>query len=154
MSEQGYSLLDIHFSKFMATRSRLSGSDKDSFQQLVRTLTSSHESGHSCLPVTEAETGLLKNLHLVSDGGNTPLVLHKQRLYLHRYFHYETRLAEQISAMASISLHLKGIDCLLDSFFENSESGINWQKEAAKVALQKALTIICGGPGTGRQPRW
>ncbi|MCP4340283.1 MAG: exodeoxyribonuclease V subunit alpha [Desulfobulbaceae bacterium] len=134
----------------MAARSHLSGSDKDSFQQLVRTLTSSHESGHSCLPVTEPETRLLKNLHLVSDGGKTPLVLHKQRLYLHRYFHYETRLAEQISAMASVSLHLKGIDCLLDSFFENSESGINWQKEAAKVALQKTLTIICGGPGTGK----
>lgn len=150
MSEQGYSLLDIHFSKFMAARSRLSGSDKDSFQQLVRTLTSSHESGHSCLPVTELETRLLKNIHLVSDGGKTPLVLHKQRLYLHRYFHYETRLAGKISAMASVSLPLKKIDGLLDGFFENSESAINWQKEAAKVALQKALTIICGGPGTGK----
>lgn len=150
MSEQGYNLLDIHFSRFLADRSRLAGDDKDRFQQLVRTLTTSHEAGHSCLPVSKADTRLLEALHLVSAGGQTPLVLNNNRLYLHRYFRYETRLAEQISAMAAVSLPMKVKDTLLDSLFEAFEPGTDWQKEAAKVALKKALTIICGGPGTGK----
>jgi exodeoxyribonuclease V alpha subunit len=150
MTEHGYSLLDIHFSRFLAERSRLSGADKDRFQQLVKTLTSSQEAGHSCLPVTEAEARFLETLHLVSDGGQTPLVLHNRKLYLHRYFHYETRLAEQISEMAAVSFPLGGNENLIDSYFEGSEPGTDWQKEAAKLALQKALTIICGGPGTGK----
>jgi exodeoxyribonuclease V alpha subunit len=91
-------------------------------------------------------------VHLVSDGGQTPLVLHNGRLYLHRYFHYETRLAEQVSAMASVNFPGNEQKKLLDSFFNEAgaEPGTDWQKEAAKVALQKALTIICGGPGTGK----
>lgn len=150
MNEQGYNLLDIHFSRFLADRAGLSGADKDRFQQLVRTLTSSHEAGHSCLLVSKADARLLETLPLVSAGGQTPLVLHNSKLYLHRYFHYETRLAEQISVMAAVSLPLQVKDTLLDSFFEVSDTGTDWQKEAAKVALQKALTIICGGPGTGK----
>jgi exodeoxyribonuclease V alpha subunit len=150
MTEHGYSLLDIHFSRFLAERSRLSGADKDKFQQLVKTLTSSQEAGHSCLPVTGAEARFLETLHLVSDGGQTPLVLHNSKLYLHRYFQYETRLAEQISEMAAVTFPLGGYGNLLDSYFEGSELGTDWQKEAAKVALRKALTIICGGPGTGK----
>jgi exodeoxyribonuclease V alpha subunit len=150
MSEQGYNLLDIHFSRFLTDRSRLSGTDKDSFQQLVRSLTTSLEAGHSCLPVSKAEIRLLEKIHLVSAGGQTPLVLHNSRLYLHRYFRYETRLAAQISAMAAVSLPLRVKDISVDSFFGTSEPGTDWHKEAAKVALQKALTIICGGPGTGK----
>lgn len=150
MSEQGYSFLDMHFSRFLADRAGLSGVDKDRFQQLIRTLTASHEAGHSCLPVSKADTRLLQALHLVSDGGQTPLVLHNSRLYLHRYFRYETRLARQISAMAAKNFPLVEKANLLDSFFEDSELGTDWQKEAAKVALQKGLTIICGGPGTGK----
>jgi exodeoxyribonuclease V alpha subunit len=150
MTEHGYSLLDIHFSRFLAERSRLSDADKDRFQQLVKTLNLSQEAGHSCLPVTGAEARFLETLHLVSDGGQTPLVLHNSKLYLHRYFQYETRLAEQISEMAAVTFPLGGYENLFDSYFEGSEPGTDWQKEAAKLALQKALTIICGGPGTGK----
>jgi len=150
MSERGYNLLDFHFARFLADRSGLSGADKENFKQLVRALTTSLEAGHSCLPVSEEETRLLNSLHLVSDCGQTPLVLHKQRLYLHRYFRYETRLAAQINTMAGVSFPQQVKDTLFDSFFNNEQSGTGWQKEAAKVALQKALTIICGGPGTGK----
>jgi len=150
MSEQGFNLLDFHFARFLADRSGLSGADKENFKQLVRALTTSLEAGHSCLPVSEEDARLLKSLHLVSDGGQTPLVLHKQRLYLHRYFRYETRLAGQINTMAAVSFPKQVKDTLLGSLFENVQPDTDWQKEAAKVALQKALTIICGGPGTGK----
>ena len=128
MSELGYNLLDIHFSKFLADRSGLSGADKDNFKQLVRALTTSQEAGHSCLPVSIEETRLLKRLHLVSDGGLTPLVLNRQRLYLHRNFSYESRLAMQISTMAALSYSQNEKETLFDNFFGNLQSGIDWQK--------------------------
>ena len=150
MSEQVYTFLDIHFSKFLADRSRLSGVDKERFQQLVKNLTSSQEAGHSCLPVSEADSHLLQGVHLVTDGALTPLILRNSRLYLHRYFRYETRLAEQISAMAAVNFPFEERENLLGSLFKDTDPAPDWQKKAAKVALQKALTIICGGPGTGK----
>jgi exodeoxyribonuclease V alpha subunit len=153
MTEQGAPFLESYFAIFLAERSGLSGVGKERFRQLVKKLTSAHEAGHSCLPVSEGEARFLKTLHLVSDGGQTPLVVHNDKLYLHRYFHYETRLAEQMSAMATRSFPTKGHEKLLGSFFDAEEprfSGLNRQKAAAGIALHKALTIICGGPGTGK----
>ncbi len=153
MTEQATPFLDSYFSRFLADRCGLFGVDKERFRQLVRKLTAAHEAGHSCLPVSETEARFLKTLHLVSDGGQTPLVLHNGKLYLHRYFHYETRLAEQIRTIATVSFPEKGDEKLLDSLFDDEEPGypgLNRQKQAAGIALQKALTIICGGPGTGK----
>ncbi len=150
MTDHGSTLLDFYFSRFLAERCGLAGVEKEKFRQLVGTLTASQEAGHSCLPVTEAEALLLENLHLVSDGNKTPLVLHNRKLYLHRYFHYETRLAEQISKMAEVTLPGQDHAKLLDSHFNDTGPEKDWQKEAAKVALHKPLTIICGGPGTGK----
>jgi exodeoxyribonuclease V alpha subunit len=148
MGEQGQSLLDIHFAGFLAERAGLSGALQVRFQELVQALTASLQAGHSCLQVTPVEEQLLKSSKLVSPGGATPLVLHKKRLYLNRYFHYEKRLAEQIGSMASR-------DCV---FTDNSSSAEDvgavaagdLQQMAARIALQKYLTIICGGPGTGK----
>jgi exodeoxyribonuclease V alpha subunit len=75
-------------------------------------------------------------------------------LYFHRYYHYETRLAEQIGRLASLSYRPEGQDLPLDDLFSAPEAGAgcgsDGQKEAARLALGKALTIICGGPGTGK----
>lgn len=150
MNEQRSPLLDTHFARFLADRSHLSGAEKDRFKQLVRALTASYEAGHSCLPVSESEQLWLEKIHLVSDGGPTPLILNNGRLYLHRYYRYETRLARQISGMATVNFPLARKESLLDICFTDSGPGTDWQKEAAKVALHNALTIICGGPGTGK----
>lgn len=150
MIEQKGNLLDNHFSVFLASRSNLEGADKTRFQELVKKLSSSLEEGHSCLFITGADQRLLRSNPLVSSGGNTPLVLCNNRLYLHRYYIYETRLAEQIRELANISFSVEGDETLLANFFEQSETGPDYQKEAARLALSKALTIICGGPGTGK----
>ena len=145
-----YNLLDNHFARFLAARSHLTGSAKDRFGQLVRALTAAQDGGHACLPVTKDDEIFLKSIPLVSDGGQTPLVLHKGRLYLHRYFHYEQRLAAQISAMVEINASLPVPGELLEKYFPDEISATDWQKEAARIALEKAVTIICGGPGTGK----
>ncbi len=150
MSELSFSPLDRYFAEFLAGRSGLAGAAKERFQELVARVSGALADGHSCLPVSEAEERFLSANPLVSDAGRTPLILNNHRLYLHRYFHYETRLAGQIRQMAAITLALKMDEALVNAYFNDAGPSIDWQKEAAKVALHRALTIICGGPGTGK----
>jgi exodeoxyribonuclease V alpha subunit len=150
LSDQGFSFLDRYFSGFLADRSGLSGAAKDRFRELVGRVSQALMAGHSCLPLTEGEARFLGANPLVSDGGPTPLVLHDRRLYLHRYYQYEIRLAERIRAMAATTVAPDQGGASADSYFDAAEPGTDWQKEAAKVALHQALTIICGGPGTGK----
>ncbi len=150
MSEQAMHLLDIHFSRFLAERSGLIGADKDRLQQLVRTLTISLEAGHSCLPVSDDDIRLLETLHLVSDGGQTPLVLHNWQIVSAQVLSLrnKTGQTDQRNGGGDFSSRLQENNST--AYFEDVGSGTDWQKEAAKIALQKALTIICGGPGTGK----
>ena len=150
MTEQNFSLLDRHFAGFLAGSSGLSGAKKEQFYELAARVSAALEAGHSCLPLTAEEEESLRGNPLVSDGGRTPLVLHNGRLYLHRYYHYETRLAAQVKAMAAVTLDSDRGESLLDSSFEGDPTAVDWQKEAARTALKKTLVIICGGPGTGK----
>jgi exodeoxyribonuclease V alpha subunit len=150
MNDPDFFALDRYFARFLTDHCGLAGAAKENFQAIVVRVCKALEDGHSCLPVDEEEVRLLACSPMVSDGGRTPLVLHAGRLYLHRYFHYETRLAAQIKTMAAITFPLQLNDSLIDAFFDSDASTTDWQKEAAKVALHRALTLICGGPGTGK----
>jgi len=86
-------------------------------------------------------------------GGFAPLVLDGVRLYLHRYWHYESTLAGALLARAADGdapideIRLKRA---LDGFFPGGEATADKQKIAAAVAGSKGLTVLCGGPGTGK----
>ena len=86
--------------------------------------------------------------------GALPLILDNDgRLYLHRYFDYERRLATRLVAAASASETVAPVlkDRLDELFASNRQNErADWQKLAAALALQKRLTIISGGPGTGK----
>ncbi len=149
--EYTHSLLNIHFARFLTARSGLSAQSSKLFYELAARLSGAMSAGHSCLPITEEERGLLTPTDLVSDGGPTPLIVHNFHLYLNRYFHYESRLADQIRTMAGISYDLREENGqLLDDYFGTDKADVDWQKRAAAVALEKRLTIISGGPGTGK----
>jgi len=89
-----------------------------------------------------------------------PLILDGERLYLHRYFDYERRLASQVAARstqqpAGISANALSPDvlALLERLFPAAplgSEGPDWQKIAAITALLGRITIISGGPGTGK----
>jgi exodeoxyribonuclease V alpha subunit len=88
--------------------------------------------------------------------GAQPLILDADdRLYLHRYFDYEQRLARRLmqprEALPVIDAMLKR---RLNSLFAHNEKSLagrpDWQKIAAALALLSPLTIISGGPGTGK----
>jgi len=85
--------------------------------------------------------------------GNLPLVLDNEgRVYLHRYFDHEKRLASRLTAARCATDVNEALSSSLNSLFGPSkpEDEADWQKIAAALALQRRLTIISGGPGTGK----
>ncbi|MDE1184604.1 AAA family ATPase [Paraburkholderia sp.] len=92
-----------------------------------------------------------------------PLVVDGQgRLYLARYYDYERRLARSLVAHAGAVSAAEGSDAhraasadvlharLLRYFGEPRDAEVDWQRVAAVMALSGRLTIVSGGPGTGK----
>lgn len=86
--------------------------------------------------------------------GSQPLVLSGSRLYLRRYWAYEKRIAGQVLArgVLPVPLDTPFVRQQLDLLFPPGESGPgpDWQKVACGIALRGRLSIITGGPGTGK----
>lgn len=81
-----------------------------------------------------------------------PLVLDGSRLYLHRYWQYECRVAASIRERAAQTVAVDEPQTArqLTQFFAGQSIGPDWQKIACAVALRGRLAIITGGPGTGK----
>jgi len=132
--------------------------------------------GHSCLPlaeilgtgqpaaVKEARDTLLTS-GLVGKGEvgepSLPLVLDQDnRLYLGRYFAYEGQLATLLMARATPTpadaepeQAIAGTDFPLALGLWppwSDDQPPDWQRLAAAMAIRQRLTIISGGPGTGK----
>lgn len=84
----------------------------------------------------------------------TPLVLDAAgRLYLHRYWDYERQLAADLLARhqsEQAAAAPKTIRQGLERLFPPTAVTPDWQKVAAGAAALRRLTIISGGPGTGK----
>jgi exodeoxyribonuclease V alpha subunit len=92
-----------------------------------------------------------------SSPGVMPLVLDADgRLYLHRYFDLEQRLARRLLRAARAEPPALGdsaaLAARLGAFFAHTPAAddADWQRLAAALALRGRLTIISGGPGTGK----
>ncbi len=86
-----------------------------------------------------------------------PLVLDEAgRLYLHRYHDYECRLARRLLTAIEAPPDDPGAAArarLAGLFADNAArmaGRVDWQRIAAAQALRSRLTIISGGPGTGK----
>jgi len=147
-----YSLLDRALSMFLLERSKLDTEDRRQLQGILLRLSSQLSAGDSCIAVDSDALALLERSGLTTINGDdvaAPLVVEKGRLYLYRYWSYETRLAEQIKRFISSLEHID--ESLLSRYFEDLDSeSINWQRAAAALALSSRFTIITGGPGTGK----
>lgn len=149
-----FSRLDTAFARFLEDRATLNDAQKKAFKDIVLLLSYQHNRGHSCIVLDEDKQALVLASGLAvsaSDAATTvlPLVLENNRLYLQRYWDYEHRLA---SATLAIALHphrVEQLDDLLDIYFPPTE-GKDWQREAARIAVQHSFSIITGGPGTGK----
>ncbi len=171
-----FSELDRHFARFME---RLAGASRPELH-LAAALVSCHRGqGHICLdlktvagkpwpvakecdggPITCPELAAwvraLRDTPVVGAPGEfKPLILDaRNRLYLHRYWEYETGLADAIRRRATAA-PARGDEQrlreLLERLFPAGASGeLDWQRLAAETAVQRQLCIISGGPGTGK----
>ncbi|WP_312628520.1 exodeoxyribonuclease V subunit alpha [Scandinavium sp.] len=101
-------------------------------------------------PVDNIES-LLRVSPAVSDGTEaTPLVLSEGRLYLNRLWQNESAIARFFSQTGPlVSADEALLTTTLSALFPPSGK-TDWQKVAAAVALTRRISVISGGPGTGK----
>lgn len=99
-------------------------------------------------PVVAAEDPDTVPRPLVLDGAG--------RLYLHRYWRYEQRLAEELERRAAATcddVDLRRLAADLQAVFPTASDAAgepDWQRVAAATAVLRRLAVISGGPGTGK----
>ena len=80
----------------------------------------------------------------------SPMILHGDRLYLNRMWRNERTVARFFSEVNQpIAVDEALLTQTLEALFPTTDE-INWQKVAAAVALTRRISVISGGPGTGK----
>jgi len=168
-----FSHIDLHFARLMQRLSRAESRDVSIAAALVSRFT---RQGHICIDlashagrVIEAEidgrqvvcppldrwrSSLASSPVVGRPGDFRPMILDEgSRLYLWRYWNYEKCLSDRLIELSrqERALDAPGIRDLLALHFPGDDAGkINWQKIAVLIGLKGALSIITGGPGTGK----
>ncbi|MDD1614820.1 MAG: exodeoxyribonuclease V subunit alpha, partial [Methylococcaceae bacterium] len=128
-------------------------------ENIVMSVSYEQSQGHSCIQLDEQGRALVLASGLAvshsqagawEQAATLPLVVEQDRLYLHRYWFYENRLAMQIKVMTDVSYSFEKLEPLLDKYFSPEADEIDWQREAANMAVKQSFCIITGGPGTGK----
>jgi exodeoxyribonuclease V alpha subunit len=87
-------------------------------------------------------------------GEGSPLVLEGTRLYLRRAYQAEQTVKAALRARLAQPPHeLVGLRQDLNALFPpatDAQHAIDWQKVACAIAARSCLTLITGGPGTGK----
>lgn len=167
--------LDIQLARLLA------GDSGPSMALLVAKLSAESGDGHVCLPLASLnKETLFPGRHsemaealwqaagcptvadflqvlscssAVGDGTQaTPLVLDGERLYLHRMWQDEGKIADFLLKSTSKGEvdEVQRLRRILDDLFPPVSDGIDWQKVAAAVAATRGVSVISGGPGTGK----
>lgn len=124
-------------------------------ETLVQALAQASQEGHTCWPCSDEVIPLLRS-PVVSRGeasGNTrtPLVIdHEQRAYFRRYWDDELYLAQRWHALNTVAPlgTPEQRRQRLDEAFPDPRSA--QQRAAAEAVLTRGVTVITGGPGTGK----
>ncbi|MCZ6806485.1 MAG: AAA family ATPase, partial [Deltaproteobacteria bacterium] len=149
-------LLDVELARALAAMTHTTNPDIE----LAIALTSRNvRLGHSCLPLDMTASDVPElpeqepwaNALLDSallDGG--PLVLdEKHRLYLRRYWELERDIATELAKRStSKAIDEPWLAEALDRLFGSDAKSP--QRQAARNALKHRVSILCGGPGTGK----
>nr|WP_213066226.1 exodeoxyribonuclease V subunit alpha [Acinetobacter haemolyticus] len=115
--------------------------------QVLQQLIEASLQGDSCIDVDSLQLEALSDLAISSENAMTqvaPCVYDQQGLALYRYWQLEQRLAQQICRLKrqmTQAIDVSEYQALLDDEF---------QQAALKMVLEQWLSIITGGPGTGK----
>ena len=177
LESDAFAEIDRHFARFLE---RLSGAPNPDVALAAALASRSQRSGNICidlrtvagtrfpeeptvatpwfeLPALDAWVAALQKSPVVGQPTEfKPLVLDaSNRLYLHRYWQYESDLATGILQRAELdaenideALLAEGLAGLFPATPDVTET--DWQCVAASTAVKKKLCVISGGPGTGK----
>lgn len=99
---------------------------------------------------TDWRATLLRSPAVSEGDAATPVILAGERLYLNRMWCNERRVAAFFADVNQpLTVDENRLKEALDALFPPSDE-INWQKVAAGVALTRRISVISGGPGTGK----
>jgi exodeoxyribonuclease V alpha subunit len=167
--------LDLHLAQYLLSEANLPARSP-SLALAIALVSRATSDGHVCLDLNalagrplfeETEvtirtpgletwrTELLQSGIIGTPGDWQPLILDKcNRLYLHRYWAYEQRLADallQRAAKVDQTIDREALKRALATLFAATDGDTtDWQKVAVATAILRPLTIISGGPGTGK----
>ncbi len=161
--------IDLHVALFLE---KLAGGDRPELLLAAALASRAVGEGHICLPLDQVagksvfapeplckapKLSSWRELLLASGvaagvDGRAPLVLDPDdRLYLARYFRCERAIGEDLlrrsRGIAAVDEDRAGQ--LLARLFPAPQE-IDWQQQAAAVAVLKQFVVISGGPGTGK----
>lgn len=169
--------VDIHLARHLLSRATVvdDPSANEQVALAIALLSRAGADGDVCLDLEAAAAGrssthadwqqALRRSGLVADAGDgrlLPLVLDAQhRLYLHRHWTQECRVADALLARAQpapdiathgTTKHGTGSAVLRDALARlfSGRAASDRQQLAAALALLRQLTVISGGPGTGK----
>jgi exodeoxyribonuclease V alpha subunit len=168
-----FSALDLHFARFIR---RFGSPDADALGLAAALVSRAAGSGDVCLDLNALQgrplAGPRADLHcppagtwlaalrgcpaVGRPGERRPLVLDDaNRLYLHRYWEYEQRLAFGLRTRAACladGVDREALKAAIRRRFPDGPAGagIDWQAVAVAVSVLKRLAVITGGPGTGK----
>lgn len=88
------------------------------------------------------------------DDGKAPLVFDGDFLFLRRYFAYEVFVAQRLQALRArrFAILPQAPKILAEIFasLSHEKNSVHWQALAAALSLRSGLTVLTGGPGTGK----
>jgi exodeoxyribonuclease V alpha subunit len=104
--------------------------------------------GNSCIDLTKEDIVLLNDLALdekqVSAQSIAPFIYDQQSLYLYRYWALENSLAQHIIRLVKQPVQTISVEGSQQLFSDE------YQQQALSTVLENSLSIITGGPGTGK----
>lgn len=103
--------------------------------------------GDSCIDISSEQIAALGQLAISADQATSkvaPCVYDEQGLALYRYWHLEQRLAEQICRLKQQLIQPVSCDDYLDLLTDPH------QQAALQMVARQSLSMITGGPGTGK----
>jgi len=124
----------------------------DVLQQAALCLFTAMAEGHVCITVDPQEFADVTSEWLGRPGDYTPFILDGPRFYLARYHNHEQAVAASLEQRARLACVVNDVDGLKQELARlfKTEISTDRQRLAVLVAQFKPLTLISGGPGTGK----
>jgi exodeoxyribonuclease V alpha subunit len=161
--QQGFSAIDRHFADMLSRKASVKETE---LVELFARLSATLGNQNSCLRVDDADLiARLQSLDCVTTRAlqhtaeesneepiKTPLVLARQSdhalLYTNRFFQYEARISANLAKRNKLVTSSEQQYAALTPYLDDHDDP--QQKIAAIQAVTRYLTIITGGPGTGK----